>query len=495
MAADWRAEAENGKMEQSENKITLLLLSHLTDLLATCIAQQEDIHNLDNAVQTHNHVFDQVNSRLQQLEQTVAAPIASSSNTSDRLEALEIDVSSLKDGVQLQQTPTQQLEQQICTAATHSSSKPCETTPKFDDQEIFCDSTKTDPIPWFRMFELKLQLHYVSEHKHHAYLYSQSGGACQAWFNNLLSKYGVVAADMHTKISRDDLKAVWHKRFQVEPPEIKAMDKLMVFVPGMLKSVDWIVEYQRLTSVPYIQMGFKTIKHYFISRSCPTLGNALTHVENTLTTPAELFDKAAQIMVTNKEAKNLHHSSAIGPSTDRHRPKVAVIKAATPIDQTSEAVSANEGDRLIAARDGGRPGKGRGRGKTKPNTASSPGPDAAAPAPWSHYDLSEQAYKARTRFCYCLWCNNDLHEIMGCPSKGKGKSGNRAPPETTEIDDFPHYGEDTEKDGASETSDGGVIAPIKEKATRTGKQKVGGSKGQGGQGTPASAKLWLEYEV
>eukprot|EP00896_Chara_braunii_P022071 GBG79947.1 hypothetical protein CBR_g30210 [Chara braunii] len=87
----------------------------------------------------------------------------------------------------------------------------------------------------------------VKEHKHHAYLYSRSGGACQAWLDNLLSKYGVVAADLHTKISWDDLKAAWHKRFQVEPPKIKAMDKLMVFEQGMLSSTNWIAEYQRLT--------------------------------------------------------------------------------------------------------------------------------------------------------------------------------------------------------------------------------------------------------
>ncbi|GBG70210.1 hypothetical protein CBR_g6342 [Chara braunii] len=253
MAVDWGA------------KIALLL-SHLTDLLVTCIAQQEDIHNLDDAVQTHNQMFDQVNSRLQELEQTVAALVSNSSNTSNRLEALEIDVGSLKDGVQLQQTATQQLEQRICTSATHSRLEPRETTPKFDGQEIFCDSTKTDPIPWFHKFDLKLQLHHVSEHKHHLYLYSRSGGACQAWFDNLLSKYGVVAADLYTKISWDDLKAAWHKRFQVEPPEIKAMDKLMTFEKGTLPSVDWIAKYQRLTSVPVIQMGFKAVKHYFILR-------------------------------------------------------------------------------------------------------------------------------------------------------------------------------------------------------------------------------------
>ncbi|GBG81105.1 hypothetical protein CBR_g31781 [Chara braunii] len=67
--------------------------------------------------------------------------------------------------------------------------------------------------------------------------------------------------------------------------------------------------------------------------------------------------------------------------------------------------------------------------------------------------------------------------------------------QTTEIDDFPDLGEETEHDGASETSDGGVVAPIKEKARGTGKKKVGQSTGQGDQGTPAWVKLGLEYEV
>ncbi|GBG70531.1 hypothetical protein CBR_g6659 [Chara braunii] len=273
-----------------KSDLTLCFMRTYHRITRWLVIIQEDIHNLDEAVQTHNQVFDQVTSRLQQLEQTVAASVASSSNTFVRLEALEIDVGYLKDGVQLQQTATQQLEQRICTAATHSSSEPRETTPRFDDQEVFCDSTKTDPIPWFHKFELKLQLHHISEHKHHAYLYSRLGGACQAWLDNLLSKYGVVVVNLHTKISWDDLKAAWHRRFQVEPPKIKAMNKLMVFEQGTLPSVDWIAKYQRLTSIPDIQMGFKAIKHYFISRSSPALSNALPHVKDTLTTPAELFD-------------------------------------------------------------------------------------------------------------------------------------------------------------------------------------------------------------
>ncbi|GBG64815.1 hypothetical protein CBR_g46771 [Chara braunii] len=129
MAADWRAEAENGKMEESESKIALLIF-HFMDLLGTCIAQQEDIHSLDDADQTHNQALTQLNSRLQQLEQRpVAAPDASSSNTFNRLNTLEIDVGALKDDTQPQQTATQQLEQRICAAAANPSLAPHETTP------------------------------------------------------------------------------------------------------------------------------------------------------------------------------------------------------------------------------------------------------------------------------------------------------------------------------------------------------------------------------
>ncbi|GBG88912.1 hypothetical protein CBR_g48524 [Chara braunii] len=343
MAAEWRTEAENNQLEDSANKIALLL-SHLMDLLATCITQQAEILGLERSL---THLQD----RFQRLEQRpVAVADAGSSNTADRLNAFEMHVGSLQDGAQLQLTATQQLQQRVCTTATTSSTEPRESTPKFDGQEIFCDSMKIDPIPWFRKFELTLQLSNVKELKHHAYLYSRSGGACQAWLDNLLSKYGVVAADLHTKISWDDLKAAWHKRFQVEPPEIKVMDKLMVFEQGTLPSTDWIAEYQRLTSLPDIQMGFKAIRHYFISRSCSTLSDPMTHVEDTLTTAAELFDKAAQIIITNKEAKNLR-SSASGPSRDQHWPRLVVVAAAAPLDQPSEAVSASEGDKFAAARE------------------------------------------------------------------------------------------------------------------------------------------------
>ncbi|GBG59640.1 hypothetical protein CBR_g49904 [Chara braunii] len=282
MPTEWRSEAKGGAFSDIGLKISLLL-SHLTNFMATCIAQQEDIHSLDSEVK-------QVNSRLKHLEQRpVATPVVSCSNTADCLDALEINV---------------------------------------------------------------------------------------------------VVSELHTKLSWEGLKAAWRKRFQIEPSKLKAMDKLLKFHQNTLPSGDWIAEFQHLASTPNIPMGFMTIKHYFISRSCPTLSNALTQVAETPTT-TELFDKTAQIIVTNTEANNLYRAPVTGPSRDQHRSKVAMVAAATPTDPSSEAASANKGDRLAATREGDRPGKGCGRGRSKTNTMSHPGPVAAAQDPWNHNGLSE----------------------------------------------------------------------------------------------------------
>ncbi|GBG72529.1 hypothetical protein CBR_g12100 [Chara braunii] len=316
-------------------------------------------------------LLDELLDRVRRLEQqlTTANP-AGPSNLTDRVNVLEIDVDTLKDGAL---ATNQRIDQQICVAAASPTATTRGSIPKFDGLPIFCDATKTDPIPWWRQFELKLDIHHVINPNRHAYLYSRSGGACQAWLDNMLSTHNIAVSELHTKINWADLKAAWHKRFQVEPPRLQAVEKLQRFYQNDLPSTDWITEYQRLACTPNLSSTFVAIKHFFIRRSCPALQNALTQVAKTLTTSEQLFDKASQIIVTNIEAKNLGHSSAAGQGRGQHRAKVAVVAAATVTDPSNEAASYEEGDKLAAARDGGRPARGRGRGKSKTHTNSSPG--------------------------------------------------------------------------------------------------------------------------
>ncbi|GBG73176.1 hypothetical protein CBR_g12894 [Chara braunii] len=286
-AKDWQKEAEKDDSVDVGSRVSQLL-NHVTDLLATCITQQEDIYSLDHANKTLQKSSDQVLKRIQQLEQQVANTNANvgPSDLVDRVNVLEIDVGTLKVGAQ----------QHVCVAAS-SSTAPRETIVKFDGLPIFCDASKTDPIQWWRQFELKLDLHHIANENRHAYLYSRSGGACQAWLDNMLSAHACTVTELHKYITWADLTAAWKKRFQVEPPEHKAMDKLLTFLQNSMPSGDRISEFQRLASTPKLPLNFDGIKLYFIKRSCPSLQNALTHVADTLTTSEELFNKAVQIII------------------------------------------------------------------------------------------------------------------------------------------------------------------------------------------------------
>ncbi|GBG71431.1 hypothetical protein CBR_g8850 [Chara braunii] len=326
-AKDWQKEAENGDSVDYMARIALLL------------------------------------NRLE--KRPVATSSAGPSDLVDRVNVLEIDVGTLK-------TETQRLDQQVGAAATPSSARR-ESIPKFEGLLIFCDASKTEPIPWWRQFELKLDIHHVVHTNRHAYLCSRSGGACQAWLDNMLSAHACTVSELHNFITWADLTAAWKKRFQVEPPEHQAMDKPLTFSQNNMPSGDWISEFQRVASTPKLPLNFDGIKLYFIKRSCPALQNALNQVAENLNTSEELFNKVTQIIVTNLEAKNIGRSSTAGQGAYQHQPRVAVVAAATPSDPSTsnEAASSDEGDGLAAAQNGGRPAKGRGHAESQPTDLSS----------------------------------------------------------------------------------------------------------------------------
>ncbi|GBG83569.1 hypothetical protein CBR_g37287, partial [Chara braunii] len=419
IADEWAVAAEEEGAPSAVRGLATAI-EHVSDLVATCAAQQEDILWMDTLVRKQIHVIDELLDRVRRLEQQLAsATPAGPSNLMNRVNVLEIDVETLKDGTV---TTNQRIDQQICAAAASPIATNRESIPKFDGLPIFCDATKTDPIPWWRQFELKLDIHHVINPNRHAYFYSRLGGACQAWLDNMLSTHNVAVSELHTKISWADLKAAWHKRFQVEPPELQAAEKLQRFYQNDLPSTDWITEYQRLASTSNLPSTFVAIKHFLIRRSCSALQNALTQVEEMLTTSEQLFDKASQIILRNIEAKNLGHSSAAGQGRGQHRPKVVVVAATTATDPSNETASSEERDRLAAVRDGCRPVRGRGRGKPKTHTNSSPGAGPAAQEPWTHYGISGGVYRIRSKYRYCLWCNSAVHDTATCPTPVQAKS-------------------------------------------------------------------------
>ncbi|GBG90348.1 hypothetical protein CBR_g50596 [Chara braunii] len=121
--------------------------------------------------------------------------------------------------------------------------------------------------------------------------------------------------------------------------------------------------------------------------------------------------------------------------------------------------------------------------------------------------LVDEAYINQHTFASFRKKARDIEAKLGSAHKASNDGRKRLPQDwkkklmfvdhdgqTTEIDDYSDLGEFTEHDGGGETSDGGVVAPIEEKARGTGKKKVVRSTGQGDQGTPAWVKIGLEYE-
>ncbi|GBG78820.1 hypothetical protein CBR_g28044 [Chara braunii] len=345
-AAHWVEEASADGAPKIEKGLSALAqVSH--DLVATCALQQEEILHLQLTV-------DQMLARLQAVEkQPAVVAAAGPSNLTTRVQVLEDDVSNIKrvhqDFRTSQQATNSQLETQVQAAATVTpAAASYRRPPKLDDILVFCDQSKTEPIP-----------------------------------------HGVAVSELHTKLTWHELTDAWHKRFQVESPDLQAMDKLNKLHQNTLLSQDWITEFQRLASTPDLPLAFRAIKHLFIMRSCPALQNALTQIAETLDTSDRLFSTASRIILTNIEARNAGRSSATTSGT-QPKPKVACITS-------TEAATPNEGEVLAAARDGGRPCNNHGRDRTKTQSTSTPSTGSAADEPWAQYGLSTNSYRTRLK--------------------------------------------------------------------------------------------------
>ncbi|GBG84372.1 hypothetical protein CBR_g38344 [Chara braunii] len=157
IAGEWAVAAEEEGAPSAVRGLATTI-EHVSDLVATCAAQQDDILCVDTLVRTQIQIIDELLDRVPRLERQLATTTpAGHSNLTDRVNVLEIDVGTVKDGAL---TTNQRIDQQICAAAVSPTVTNRESIPKFDGLPIFCGAT------------------------------------------------------------------AWHKRFQVEPPELQAAEKL-----------------------------------------------------------------------------------------------------------------------------------------------------------------------------------------------------------------------------------------------------------------------------
>ncbi|GBG87880.1 hypothetical protein CBR_g46180 [Chara braunii] len=137
IAGEWAVAAEEEDAPPAVGGLATTI-KHMIDLVATYAAQQEDILCVDTLVRKQARLIDELLNRVRRLEQqpTTATP-AGPSNLTDRINVLEIDVGTLKDGAL---ATNQRIDQQICAAVAIPTATTRESIPKFDGILIFCDA-------------------------------------------------------------------------------------------------------------------------------------------------------------------------------------------------------------------------------------------------------------------------------------------------------------------------------------------------------------------
>ncbi|GBG89657.1 hypothetical protein CBR_g49445 [Chara braunii] len=142
MVGEWAVAAEE-EGAPSVVRGLATTIEHVSGLVATCAAQQEDILYMDTLVRKQIRTIDELLDRVRRLEQQLAtATPVGPSNLTDRVVS-EIDVETLKDDAL---TTNQRFDQQICAAAASPTATNRESILKFDGLPIFCDAMKVSPV-------------------------------------------------------------------------------------------------------------------------------------------------------------------------------------------------------------------------------------------------------------------------------------------------------------------------------------------------------------
>ncbi|GBG59889.1 hypothetical protein CBR_g66694 [Chara braunii] len=222
--------------------------------------------------------------------------------------------------------------------------------------EKFDDYTHEDPVPWWQGFTTELRSHNVPEHSYIGALFLNSKGGCQIWLSHLATIHGVQVADLHKKISWEDLKRQWKKRFIIDDAATLAINRLFSMAQGNTPTCDWLTEWQKIVATPNLDLPFPHLGREFYNRSCATLNLALGDREQ-YTTFAEIIDKAREIIKTNRTAA--HEKSAWQPAhveKGKFGPHPQQVAAVQP-DNIAEDPAATP-----ASREGDQPKFGRARG-------------------------------------------------------------------------------------------------------------------------------------
>ncbi|GBG82335.1 hypothetical protein CBR_g34619 [Chara braunii] len=239
-------------MEEQQKEFLAKLV---TRLVYTCNHLQSELANLRRAVRNHKDLHEDatraLDSRVQDLDQVAPRLDAGESSSApstrqleervDHVVAMLGDISTFAAPATIckqldtLKTEVQQLHQlpnkDGNTSAQHYK-MPTLRIEKFDDY------THEDPVPWCKGFTTELRIHFVPEHSYIGTLFLNSKGGCQIWLSHLATIHDVQVADLHKKISWEELTRLWKKRFIVDDDPTFAINHLFAMTQSNTSTRD-----------------------------------------------------------------------------------------------------------------------------------------------------------------------------------------------------------------------------------------------------------------
>ncbi|GBG66384.1 hypothetical protein CBR_g60036 [Chara braunii] len=291
---------------------------------------------------------------------------------------------------QLQQQPTG-----TCNSLTSKQFK----MPKFNIDR-FDDYHKADPISWWQGFTNELSIHLVPPESKISALYLCSTGASQVWLNHLAQTEGVEVAKLYPKITWEAMTEEWRKRFIVDNAQGKGVDRIFGMHQGSQQTREWLTEWQKLVTIPNLDIPFIHLRSEFFQRPVDALSTALG--ERSLYTDFDqIVDKAREVIQTNRWAANERRSQPnfVEKGEGPWSQQVAAVQCNRQEDDQALTHKSSEGDGVNAL-----PPQHNNK-KKKAKFASTT--EVRQPnEPWKKFSLTAEQYKLRQRWNCCYWCNN-----------------------------------------------------------------------------------------
>ncbi|GBG65600.1 hypothetical protein CBR_g51482 [Chara braunii] len=267
--------------------------------------QHQELENLQRAVRNHKDLHEgatrALDSCVQELEQAAPRPDAGEPSSAastrqleervDHVVAMLGDISTfaapatISEQLDTLKTEVQQLHQLPDKDGNTSVQKYKMSIFRI---EKFDDYTHQDPVPWWEGFTTELRIHFVPEHSYIGALFLNSKGGCEVWLSHLATIHNVQVADLHKKISWEDLTRQWKKRFIVDNAPTLAINCLFSMTQGKTPTREWLTKWQKIVATPDLDLPFLHVRQEFYNRSCAALILALV--------PAPLMDAGVEVV-------------------------------------------------------------------------------------------------------------------------------------------------------------------------------------------------------